>query len=57
MTEDLKCFLGLHHYREDKVEPLKLSGTDTEIGKVIVSRCTNCGKLTKMIVRTIDRGY
>lgn len=55
MKNDLKCFLGLHHYQLLKEEPLCIAGTEVKIGKVFVSRCTNCGKIEYTRVRTTDR--
>lgn len=57
MKNDIKCFFGLHHYQVYKEFPLLLAGTNTEIGKVIISRCANCGKIKEKIVRTIDRVF
>lgn len=52
MKNGIKCALGLHHYEVLKEEPLKLAGTSMEIGKVIVSRCTDCGKIKAIQIRT-----
>lgn len=45
MTQDLKCMLGSHKYEIVSEEPVKLAGTDIVVGKAIISRCTNCGKI------------
>lgn len=45
MTQDLKCMVGSHKYEIVSEEPVKLAGTDIVIGKAIISRCTNCGKI------------
>lgn len=52
MRKGIKCALGLHHYEVLKEEPLMLAGTNIEIGKVIVSRCADCGKIKSIQIRT-----
>lgn len=53
--QDLKCFFGLHNFEVYKEIPL----TDVRgnaMGKIIVSRCTNCGKIKQVRVITVN-GY
>ena len=45
MKQDLKCMLGSHKYEVYKEENVKLAGTEIVVGKAIVSRCSNCGKI------------
>lgn len=52
MKKSIKCALGLHQYEVLKEEPLMLAGTNVEIGKVIVSRCVDCGKIKDVQIRT-----
>lgn len=52
----IKCFFGLHHYEvygEEKYVDL----WGHEIGKVIISRCQHCGKITTEVVRTVNNGF
>lgn len=44
MSQDFKCFIKLHKYEVIKEEELKNRHGDI-IGKAIISRCTNCGRL------------
>lgn len=44
MTQDLKCFLGMHRY--DKPEIIEVKNHYGEITKrLYISRCSNCGKI------------
>ena len=45
MKQDLKCMLGSHKYEVYKEEDVKVAGTDIIVGKAIISRCSNCGKI------------
>ena len=50
-TKDIKWFIGSHHFEIYKEEQL----TDCRgnvIGKVIINRCNNCGKIRKVEIRT-----
>lgn len=55
MTQDSKCFFGLHKYevleKKDIVNPYQIV-----VGSVIISRCTNCGKIKEHSVYT-DNNY
>jgi len=44
MKQDFKCFIGLHKYEVYKEEDV-LDGRKEVCFKVIISRCTNCGKI------------
>jgi len=57
MASDFKCILGLHHYEVINTEPLLQAGTNIEIGKILINRCVNCGKIKTHTVRTTDRLY
>lgn len=52
-----KCFLGLHHYEIVREENIYQVGTDLVIGKVIISRCTICGKIKQVAVKTVNNIY
>lgn len=41
-----KCFLGQHKY-EIYEEITLTTKTDVAVGKVIISRCKDCGKINK----------
>lgn len=52
MGQDLKCFFGLHKYevlKEDYIRDYR----DNIIGKVIINRCNNCGKIKATNIITI----
>ncbi len=53
MGQDLKCFFGLHKYEVLKEEELKDYRGDV-IGKVIISRCANCGKIKATKIKIIE---
>lgn len=56
MTQNVLCKLfGIHKYEVLKEEELKDSH-GTLVGKVIVSRCTNCGKIKSVRIYT-ETGY
>lgn len=56
MKQNLWCrFLNLHKYEIIKEETLTNKRGDT-IGTVIISRCTNCGKIKSQTIYTED-GY
>ena len=50
--QDLKCFLHLHKYEIYKEEECK-DVRGNVIGKIIISRCSNCGKIKSIIVETV----
>ena len=51
MTQDLKCFFGLHKYEVlEKAEVKNPYGA--VVGTTIVSRCNNCGKIAIKTVYT-----
>lgn len=45
MKQDMKCLLGSHKYEVLKEEDIKLAGTEIIVGKAIICRCSNCGKI------------
>ena len=56
MKQNVWCkFFNLHKYEIMKEEPVGERKT-YEIGKVIISRCTNCGKLKQTVIYT-EEGY
>lgn len=56
-----KCFIGLHKYEVIKEVEVKDVDTDSVVGINIVSRCTQCGKITSTFVgsdsRFLEREY
>lgn len=51
--QDFKCFFGEHHYEVYKEIPL----TDIRnniIGKIIINRCSNCGKIKQIRIITVN---
>lgn len=55
MKEDIKCLIRLHHY--EIIETLDYRDVrGNVIGKVIISRCKNCGKLKQYKILTINQG-
>lgn len=57
MNQDFKCFIGLHKYEQTKEEDVKLAGTDVVVGKAIISKCKNCGKIKVDIIDLITYKY
>lgn len=56
MKQNVWCkFLNLHKYEIIKEEPMR-DRKNNVIGKVIISRCTNCGKLRQTTIYT-EEGY
>ena len=56
MKQNVWCkFLNLHKYEIMKEEPMRDRKSNI-IGKVIISRCTNCGKLRQTVIYT-EEGY
>lgn len=52
--QDFKCLIGLHKrevYKEEDITNIR----GEKIGKVIISRCTNCGKLKTTYVETLKQ--
>lgn len=49
MSQDLKCYFGLHKY--EVLERKEVTNKyDFVIGIVIISRCSNCGKIKETVV-------
>lgn len=56
MSQNVWCkFLGLHKYEITK-EDFKTDKKGNVIGKVIISRCSNCGKIKCKTIYT-EEGY
>lgn len=53
----IKCLLGLHKYSVLNTEDIVQIGTNTVIGKVIVTQCENCGKIHKTEIKTVANIY
>lgn len=51
ISQDFKCFVGLHKYEVYK-EEIITDNYDKIKGKVIISRCNNCGKLKLTYINT-----
>lgn len=52
------CLFGLHSYEIHKEIPLTHANhPSTEIGLVIISRCTNCGKIKHNKIKTVEPNY
>lgn len=52
--QDFKCLIGLHKrevYKEEDV--INIRGEKT--GKIIISRCVNCGKLKTTYIETLKQ--
>jgi hypothetical protein len=45
MKQDFRCFFGLHKYEVYKEEDA-LDSRKEVCSKVIINRCTNCGKIS-----------
>ena len=55
MSNDFKCFVGLHKY--EVIEKLNVKNPyGTVVGTTIISRCTNCGKISEQTIYT-DSNY
>ena len=57
MKQDLKCMLGSHKYEVYKEENITLAGTDIIVGKTIICRCSNCGKIKAEDINLITYNY
>ena len=55
MSQDFKCFIGLHKYEVIEKKDVK-NPYSAIIGTIIISRCTNCGKIKETTVYT-DNNY
>lgn len=56
MSQNSWCkFFGIHKYEVLKEEELREAHGNV-VGKVIISRCTNCGKVTSKLIYT-ETGY
>lgn len=50
--QDLKCLFKLHKYEVYKEEEYK-DVRGNIIGKIIINRCSNCGKIKSIIIETV----
>lgn len=57
MKQDLKCMLGSHKYEVYKEENITLAGTEIIVGKTIICRCSNCGKIKADDINLITYNY
>ena len=57
MKQDLKCFLGSHKFEVYQEKDMTLAGTEIVVGKVIISRCENCGKIDTKTINTTTYNY
>ena len=55
MSQDFKCSIGLHKYEVLEKKDVK-NPYGAIIGTIIISRCTNCGKIKETTVYT-DNNY
>lgn len=55
MTQDLKCFFGLHRYKLLETKELK-NNFNVVVGNVYVNRCEHCGKIHNNVAYTLT-GY
>lgn len=53
MSQDIKCLIGLHKYEVLKEEPI-VNATKDVVGKVIICRCNNCGKIITIKIITVN---
>ena len=52
--QDFKCLIGLHKrevYKEEDVTNIR----GEKIGKIIITRCSNCGKLKTTYIETLKQ--
>jgi len=55
MSTDFKCFIGLHKYEVLEKKDIK-NPYGIIIGTIIISRCTNCGKIKEVPIY-LDNNY
>lgn len=53
ISQDFKCFIHLHKYVFLKEEDIK-DYKGNIIGKAIISRCSNCGKINSYRIKTVE---
>ena len=51
MSQDLKCFFGVHKYSVLEQKDIKNS-YGIVVGTTVISQCTNCGKVKEKRVYT-----
>lgn len=55
MSQDCKCWFGLHHYEVHAEKDIK-NPYGAVVGTTIISRCSNCGKIKETTIYT-DNNY
>lgn len=55
-NKDFKCFIGVHKYDVFK-EIDVVDGNGLKLAYIVVSRCTNCGKIKENRIRISERTY
>ena len=55
MSNDFKCFIGLHKYEVLEKKDIK-NPYGAVVGTTIISRCSNCGRIHENAVYT-DNSY
>ena len=55
ISQDFKCFFGLHKYEVLDTKEVK-NPYGAVIGTTIISRCSNCGKIKEFTIYT-DTNY
>lgn len=55
MSNDFKCFIGLHKYEVLEKKDIK-NPYGAIVGTTIISRCVNCGKIKEVPIY-LDNNY
>ena len=55
MTQDFKCFMGIH--KLTILEQQEIKDYERPIAKVIISCCTNCGKIKEKYISLKPKSY
>lgn len=55
MTQDFKCFIKIHKF--NIIEEQEIKDYERPIAKVIISRCTNCGKIKEHYISLKPKSY
>lgn len=53
MKKNIKCAFGFHEYEIYKEEPIT-DFRDNVVGKIIINRCVNCGKIKTTKIYTVE---
>ena len=54
MSQDVKCFFGVHRYELLEQQEVTDERNATVVGINYISRCTNCGKLKVTFVSKVE---